>query len=145
MTTSTKRSINRRSFFGVTGAVAAATIAGGFSASAAADRTAQVHMSGRRKLGSLEVSSVGLGVQNMSRKYETTVPYRPEMINIIRAAYDHGVTFFDTAEAYGPLECERILGESIAAIPQQSCDHLEAWLEYRPRDRQVPDGAQQQA
>jgi aryl-alcohol dehydrogenase-like predicted oxidoreductase len=46
--------------------------------------------------------------------YETTVPYRPEMINIIRAAYDRGVTFFDTAEAYGPLECERILGESIA-------------------------------
>jgi aryl-alcohol dehydrogenase-like predicted oxidoreductase len=35
------------------------------------------------------------------------------MINIIRAAYDRGVTFFDTAEAYGPLECERILGESI--------------------------------
>ena len=50
----------------------------------------------------------------MSRKYETTVPYRPEMINIIRAAYDRGVTFFDTAEAYGPFECERILGESIA-------------------------------
>jgi len=71
-------------------------------------------LSGRRKLGSLEVSSVGLGVQNMSRKYETTLPYRPEMINIIRAAYDHGVTFFDTAEAYGPFECERILGESIA-------------------------------
>ena len=69
---------------------------------------------GRRRLGTLEVSSVGLGVQNMSRKYETTVPYRPEMINIIRAAYDRGVTFFDTAEAYGPFECERILGESIA-------------------------------
>lgn len=69
---------------------------------------------GRRKLGALEVSSVGLGVQNMSRKYETTVPYRPEMIKIIRAAYDHGVTFFDTAEAYGPFECERILGEGIA-------------------------------
>lgn len=68
---------------------------------------------GRRKLGKLEVSSVGLGVQNMSRKYETTVPYRPEMINIIRTAYDRGVTFFDTAEAYGPFECERILGESI--------------------------------
>jgi aryl-alcohol dehydrogenase-like predicted oxidoreductase len=50
----------------------------------------------------------------MSRKYETTVPYRPEMINIIRAAYDRSVTFFDTAEAYGPFECERILGESIA-------------------------------
>ncbi|MET0622988.1 MAG: aldo/keto reductase [Pyrinomonadaceae bacterium] len=69
---------------------------------------------GRRRLGKLEVSSVGLGVQNMSRKYETTVPYRPEMINVIRAAFDRGVTFFDTAEAYGPFECERILGESVA-------------------------------
>lgn len=69
---------------------------------------------GRRKLGKLEVSSVGLGVQNMSRKYETTVPHRPEMINIIRAAFDRGVTFFDAAEAYGPHEVERILGEGIA-------------------------------
>ena len=114
----TKGSINRRAFLGVSGlgvigAVAVATIASGLSTPAAADRTTQTHVSGRRKLGSLEVSSVGLGVQNMSRKYETTVPYRPEMINIIRAAYDRGVTFFDTAEAYGPLECERILGESI--------------------------------
>ena len=49
----------------------------------------------------------------MSRAYDTTVPYRLEMINIIRAAYNHGVTFFDTAEAYGPFECERILGEAI--------------------------------
>jgi len=50
----------------------------------------------------------------MSRKYETTVPYRPDMIDIIRAAYDRGVTFFDAAEAYGPHEVERILGEGIA-------------------------------
>lgn len=113
-----KGSLNRRTFLGVSGlgvagAVAVGTITGGLSAQAAADRTTQAHVSGRRKLGSLEVSSVGLGVQNMSRKYDTTVPYRSQMINIIRAAYDHGVTFFDTAEAYGPLECERILGESI--------------------------------
>jgi aryl-alcohol dehydrogenase-like predicted oxidoreductase len=70
--------------------------------------------SGKRKLGSLEVSSVGLGVQNMSRTYQTTVPTRPEMFNIIRAAFDHGVTFFDAAEAYGPHEVERILGEGVA-------------------------------
>jgi aryl-alcohol dehydrogenase-like predicted oxidoreductase len=69
---------------------------------------------GRRKLGSLEVSSIGLGVQNMSRTYQTTVPSRPEMFNIIRAAYDHGVTFYDAAEAYGPHEVERILGEGVA-------------------------------
>jgi aryl-alcohol dehydrogenase-like predicted oxidoreductase len=108
-----KPSLDRRSFLGVAGALAAGTIASGLSLRARAEASAQTPISGRRKLGALEVSSVGLGVQNMSRKYETTVPYRPEMINIIRAAYDHGVTFFDTAEAYGPFECERILGESI--------------------------------
>ncbi len=69
---------------------------------------------GRRRLGKLEVSSIGLGVQNMSRTYQTTVPYRTEMINIIRAAYDRGVTFFDAAEAYGPHEVERILGDGVA-------------------------------
>jgi aryl-alcohol dehydrogenase-like predicted oxidoreductase len=68
---------------------------------------------GRRKLGSLEVSSIGLGVQNNTRKYETTLPYRPEQIALIRAAYERGVTFFDTAEAYGSHECERLLGEAI--------------------------------
>jgi aryl-alcohol dehydrogenase-like predicted oxidoreductase len=74
---------------------------------------AAITLTGRRKLGALEVSSVGLGVQNMHRKYTTVVPYRPEMINVIRAAHEHGVTFFDCAEAYGPFENERILGEAI--------------------------------
>lgn len=70
---------------------------------------------GRRKRGStLEVSSVGIGVQNMSRTYQTTIPSRPEMHNIIRTAYDRGVTFYDAAEAYGPHEVERILGEGVA-------------------------------
>ncbi|MDO9375848.1 MAG: aldo/keto reductase [Ferruginibacter sp.] len=73
-----------------------------------------VTVTGKRKLGRLEVSSVGIGVQNMSRKYTTEVPLRSEMHNIIRTAYDNGVTFFDAAEAYGPHEVERILGEGIA-------------------------------
>lgn len=67
----------------------------------------------RRRLGKLAVSSIGLGVQNMARKYTTETPYRPEMVDLIRTAYDSGVTFFDCAEAYGPHECERILGEAI--------------------------------
>ncbi|RZJ68701.1 MAG: aldo/keto reductase [Flavobacterium sp.] len=72
---------------------------------------------GKRRLGkSLEVSSVGIGVQNMSRTYQTTIPYRPEMHNIIRSAFDNGVTFFDAAEAYGPHEVERILGEGVASF-----------------------------
>lgn len=68
----------------------------------------------RRKLGTLEVSSIGLGVQNMSRTYQMTIPTRIEMHHIIRTAFDHGVTFFDAAEAYGPHEVERILGEGVA-------------------------------
>jgi aryl-alcohol dehydrogenase-like predicted oxidoreductase len=67
----------------------------------------------KRKLGTLEVSSVGIGVQNMSRTYQTTIPTRSEMINIIRKAFDNGVTLFDAAEAYGPFEVERILGEAL--------------------------------
>ncbi|WP_321346097.1 aldo/keto reductase [uncultured Draconibacterium sp.] len=71
----------------------------------------------RRKLGGqLEVSSIGLGVQNMSRTYQTTIPSRSEMHKIIHTAFDNGVTFFDSAEAYGPFEVERILGEGIASF-----------------------------
>lgn len=73
----------------------------------------------RRMLGQLEVSSVGLGVQNNSRKYTTETPYRPEQVAMIRSAFDHGVTFFDCAEAYGPHECERILGEAIEPFRDQ--------------------------
>lgn len=75
--------------------------------------------SGRRMLGTLEVSAIGLGVQDMSRTYQRTIPYRPEMHAIIRAAFDNGVTFFDAAEAYGPFEVERILGEGIAPFRDQ--------------------------
>ncbi len=81
-----------------------------------AARTTQVTPPDRRRLGSLEVSSIGLGVQNMTRTYQTTIPTRPEMINIIRTAYDTGVTFFDAAEAYGPHEVERLLGEAVEPI-----------------------------
>jgi len=89
-----------------TGALAQATAPAGSAAATPLD-------AGRRKLGSLEVSSVGLGVQNMSRTYQQTVPTRAEMHNIIRSAFDQGLTFYDAAEAYGPHEVERILGEGV--------------------------------
>jgi aryl-alcohol dehydrogenase-like predicted oxidoreductase len=111
--------MGRRRFFGAAGSLAAASLLGGANSSAAAQTTgsrsnAAAQVSGRLKLGALEVSGVGLGVQNMSRTYQTTVPHRPEMINIIRTAFDRGVTFYDAAEAYGPHEVERILGEAVA-------------------------------
>jgi aryl-alcohol dehydrogenase-like predicted oxidoreductase len=111
----------RRGFLLSAGTLAAAPLLGTASTPAAAQSAGAAASApggtiGRRKLGSLEVSSVGLGVQNMSRTYQTTVPHRPEMINIIRTAHDRGVTFFDAAEAYGPHEVERILGEALVPI-----------------------------
>jgi aryl-alcohol dehydrogenase-like predicted oxidoreductase len=113
-----KRSIEqgRRRFLGAAGSLAALSLLGGQGAQAlgqSASGAVAAHASGRRKLGRLEVSSVGLGVQNMSRTYQTTVPSRSEMINIIRNAFERGVTFYDSAEAYGPHEVERILGEGV--------------------------------
>lgn len=74
---------------------------------------------GRRMLGRLEVSEIGLGVQNMHRTFHTIVPDRDDMIDLIRTAFDEGVTFFDCAEVYGPHECERILGEAMAPFRDQ--------------------------
>ena len=115
---------NRRDFFRKAAGLGAGITLGSFGlgVSKSKDSNEPVHvsimkgaepLSETRMLGSLEVSGIGLGVQNMHRRYETTVPYRPEMINIIRSAFENGVTFFDTAEAYGPHECERILGEAV--------------------------------
>ena len=107
----------RRRFLGAAGSLAALSLLGGTGAQAfgqSASGSVAAQASGRRKLGRLDVSSVGLGVQNMSRTYQTTVPSRPEMLNIIRTAFERGVTFYDAAEAYGPHEVERILGEGVA-------------------------------
>lgn len=73
-------------------------------------------LSDKRKLGKLEVSAIGLGVQNMWRTYQTTIPNRKEMHNIIHKAFDNGVTLFDSAEAYGPFESEKILGEATSSF-----------------------------
>lgn len=106
--------IGRRGLLSATLALPALTTACATSAGGAGQATTPATSIGRRRLGALEVSSVGIGVQNMSRTYQTTIPYRPEMINIIRTAFEHGVTLFDAAEAYGPHEVERILGEGVA-------------------------------
>lgn len=117
MSTTPISDVNRRNFLLAAGSMAAAPLivrAQGAAQGTAATSSATTEVIVRRKLGSLEVSSVGLGVQNMSRTYQTTVPNRSEMIKIIRTAFERGVTFYDAAEAYGPHEVERILGEGVA-------------------------------
>jgi len=108
----------RRSILKRAAALAALPLTGALATSTANASTAAAapRMGGRRMLGKLQVSSIGLGVQNMSRTYQTTIPSRTEMHRIIRAAFDRGMTFYDAAEAYGPHEVERILGEGVASF-----------------------------
>ena len=71
----------------------------------------------KRTLGTnnLEVSAIGLGCMGMSANYGPPRD-RQEMIALIRAAVDRGVTFFDTAEAYGPFSNEELVGEALAPV-----------------------------
>lgn len=108
---------DRRLLMGSGVALATALILPNHAAQAQTKVSKNLHKTdaiGRRNLRSLEVSAIGLGVQNMSRNYQTTIPTRSQMHDIIHKAFDHGVTFYDAAEAYGPHEVERILGEGVA-------------------------------
>ena len=68
-----------------------------------------------RKLGALEVSAMGLGCMGMSFFYGSP-PDPAEMTALLRAAVDRGVTFFDTAEVYGPFVNEELLGAALAPV-----------------------------
>jgi len=74
----------------------------------------------KRKLGksNLEVSAIGLGCMGMSFSYPP-LPDRKEMISLLHAAVERGVTFFDTAEVYGPFTNEELVGEALAPFRKQ--------------------------
>jgi aryl-alcohol dehydrogenase-like predicted oxidoreductase len=74
----------------------------------------------KRKLGNsnLEVSAIGLGCMGMSFGYGPAKD-KQEMISVIRAAVERGVTFFDTAEVYGPFTNEELVGEALAPFREQ--------------------------
>ena len=80
----------------------------------------------KRKLGSsgLEVSALGLGCMGMSWSYGQAKDGQ-EMIALLHAAVDRGVTFFDTAEVYGPLKNEELVGEALAPLSRQGRDRDE--------------------
>ncbi len=74
----------------------------------------------KRKLGNskLEVSAIGLGCMGMSVMYGPPKD-KQEMISVIRSAVELGVTFFDTAEVYGPFTNEELVGEALAPVREQ--------------------------
>lgn len=73
-----------------------------------------------RTLGQgLKVSALGLGAMGMSQSYGPNPGSRDEMVAVLRSAVDEGVTFFDTAEAYGPYVNEELVGEALEPIRDQ--------------------------
>ncbi len=95
----------------------------------------------QRTLGSsgLEVSAIGLGCMSMTGGYSDR-PDRYEMISLLHTAVDLGVTFFDTAEIYGPYANEELVGEALAAVKDQVVIATKFGWDIDPLERKARGG-----
>jgi aryl-alcohol dehydrogenase-like predicted oxidoreductase len=93
----------------------------------------------KRKLGKdLEVSAIGLGCMGMTTAYGPPAD-KQEMITLIRKAVERGVTFFDTAEIYGPFTNEELVGEALAPFRGQVAIATKFGIKLDPSGQQVQD------
>jgi aryl-alcohol dehydrogenase-like predicted oxidoreductase len=92
----------------------------------------------KRKLGksNLEVSAIGLGCMGMSFSYGPPKD-KQEMISLIGAAVERGVTFFDTAEVYGPFTNEELVGEALAPCRRQVVIATKFGFKFDPKGEQI--------
>ena len=92
----------------------------------------------KRKLGktNLEVSAIGLGCMGMSFGYGPPKE-KQEMIALIQAAVERGVTFFDTAEVYGPFTNEELVGEALAPFHEQVVIATKFGFKFNPKGEQI--------
>src|SRR3989442_13852172 len=92
----------------------------------------------KRTLGksNLEVSALGLGCMGMSFAYGPPAD-KQEMISLIRSAVERGITFFDTAEAYGPFTNEELVGEALAPFRGQVVIATKFGFKFGPKGEQV--------
>jgi len=92
----------------------------------------------KRKLGSsnLEVSAIGLGCMGMSQSYGPA-PGKQELIALIRAAVERGVTFFDTAQVYGPFTNEELVGEALVPFRDQVVIGTKFGHDFGPGGKQL--------
>jgi aryl-alcohol dehydrogenase-like predicted oxidoreductase len=93
----------------------------------------------KRKLGNsnpLEVSAIGLGCMGMSFGYGPAAD-KQEMISLLRAAVERGVTFFDTAEAYGPFTNEELVGEALAPMRERVVIATKFGFKFGPKGEQI--------
>jgi aryl-alcohol dehydrogenase-like predicted oxidoreductase len=107
------RALSRRDFLGHTALIGAGLAVGPLSWAASSDQPKEINKMKTRKLGTLEVSELGFGCMSISANYGPPAP-RDQGIKVIRTAHEKGVTFFDTAEVYGPLTNEELVGEALA-------------------------------
>jgi aryl-alcohol dehydrogenase-like predicted oxidoreductase len=91
-----------------------------------------------RKLGktNLEVSAIGLGCMGMSSGYGPPKD-KQEMISLIRSAVERGVTFFDTAEGYGPFTNEELVGEALAPMRERVVIATKFGFKFGPKGQQI--------
>lgn len=91
----------------------------------------------KRKLGNnLEVSALGLGCMGMSSGYGPPKD-KQEMITLLRAAVDRGITFFDTAEVYGPFTNEELVGEALAPLRDRVVIATKFGFKLGPKGEQI--------
>lgn len=92
----------------------------------------------KRKLGktNLEVSAIGLGCMGMSSGYGPPKD-KQEMISLIRSAVDRGITFFDTAEIYGPFSNEELVGEALVPVRKQVMIATKFGFKFGPKGEQI--------
>jgi aryl-alcohol dehydrogenase-like predicted oxidoreductase len=92
----------------------------------------------KRKLGEsgLEVSAIGLGCMGMSFSYGPPKD-KQEMISLIRSAVERGVTFFDTAEAYGPFRNEELVGEALVPMRERVVIATKFGFKFGPKGEQI--------
>ena len=86
--------------------------------------------------GNLEVSAIGLGCLGMSFGYGPAGD-KQEMLSLIRSAVERGVTFFDTAEAYGPFTNEELIGEALAPCRGQVMIATKFGFKFGPNSEQL--------
>jgi aryl-alcohol dehydrogenase-like predicted oxidoreductase len=114
--------VRRREFLTYAGLAGVALSIGGSAsfATPTAEQSAEVERGGNnmkiRKLGKLEVSELGFGNMGLSGGHYGPGVDKAQGIKLIRTAYERGVTFFDTAEVYGPYVNEELVGEALAPV-----------------------------
>ncbi|HEY2947296.1 MAG TPA: aldo/keto reductase [Micromonosporaceae bacterium] len=88
-------------------------------------------------IGGLEVSAIGFGCMGMSQSYGPNPGDRQQMIDLLRSAVERGVTFFDTAEVYGPFVNEELVGEALAPVRDQVVIATKFGFAFDEQGRQI--------